>query len=118
MGTQVLRAEAEGSPATLRVYAHRSKPRASAPLDASAEERGVTFLVINMGEAPVTLDFGLRGGTAELWFLEGLALDARTCTINGVQAATAPDGTAPDFAPRREARPSLAAGSALFARVS
>ena len=118
MGSQVLRAEVVGAPATLRVYAHRSKSRAGAPADASStEHRSVTYLVINTGSTPATIDLGPGGGTAELWLLEGPSLDAHTCTINGVQAATAPDGTVPDFAPRREGRPRLPPGSAMFVRV-
>lgn len=111
MGTSVFAVESPGAPPTLRLYAHS----AATPPSAGAQ-RGLTYLAINLGESPLELDLDLAR-PAETWLLEGPSLDARTCTVNGEQAASAVDGTAPEFAPVLTTRPTVPAGAALFARV-
>lgn len=111
MGPLVLRAHVEGAPLTLRVYAHRGAtgglPSSYLPL---------TFLLINLGKEPVALELSTKG-TPEMWVLEGPRLDSHSCTINGILAAVAEDGTVPEFQPKIEPWPSVPPGAALFLRM-
>jgi len=115
MGRAVLRVVPLGAPPTVRAYAH-----ADLYVHDGVRTRGrATYLVLNFGDAAVDVTLPAADGAAaaEVWLLQGATLDARTCTINGVQAAAAPDGTVPDFPPKREAQPCVPAGAALFFRV-
>ena len=112
---------------TLRIYCHRATA-------AKAGAGGVVefgFLAINLGEEDVALDLRVsgyeacdesadEGAAAAVWVLNAPSLSSSVVSINGVEAATLPDGTTPELPPARLSAGGYAtvpAGAATFVRL-
>ena len=121
----------------VRIYCHRGAAAAAVAPAVSGKEGQdgmdraavvFSFLAINLGAEDVALDLRVSGyeasdestDAAAVWVLNAPSLSSSVVSINGVEAATLPDGTAPEFPPARlsaDGYATVPAGAAAFVRL-